>query len=48
LLEETFTPGKAERIYQECVQMMRWSVAMPWSKEEFQRSLPPLRYQPAE
>ena len=48
LLAETFTPEEAETIYQNYVRTMRWSVAKPWSKEEFQRELPSLKYRPAE
>jgi hypothetical protein len=48
LLQETFTPEQAEAIYQQYVKTMRWSIAKPWSREDYQRALPSLRYQPAQ
>ena len=46
LLEQTFTPEEAEAIYQQYVKMTRWSVAKPWSRQEFERALPSLHYRP--
>jgi hypothetical protein len=48
LLSETYSPEEAEKIYQAYVRMLRWSVAKPWSTEDFKRMLPSPEYRPAE
>ncbi len=48
LLQETFAPDEAEKIYQNYVKMLRWSVAKPWTDEAFKRALPSTKYRPAD
>jgi tetratricopeptide (TPR) repeat protein len=48
LLEQTYTPAQAEEIYQQYIRTMRWSIARPWSKEDFEQALPSTRFRPAE